>query len=503
MIYREKIYQLSAAFLLAGTLVVGQPMEAQTVEHIRTTDHVTSAGVTDATINDVWFTYLCQQGNPLCGGAMVDLAMQKYTASLPRTVKVVDVESRDAQSIGWSWVNAVPHDQDGFCFIGTFDDETVDMRNSVHRVQASMGGGWYPTEPANSTCAYRVLGVPEEGLLQWSGTNGVFGIHDSGSLVRRYWSGAQWNNDSISTWGGAPIIGSLVQGGGVGAHGEVYGVNEYGEVFTTWNNGGEIEYAIIPGTSGVRIDSLTFTGPGVLYATKKIGLIKIYWSNGWQVDHIPHWGARLVADSLIAGSSGHVFGVNTAGQAFGTWNNGGVTTFALIPGAVDLVSDSLVKSPSHGIFAVKNDGSLMRFYWSSGWQTEVISHWGGPLVADSFVPNTNNGHIIGVNEAGQLAGTYTNSGNVTFATIPGTSGIVPNSVAVTPNGIFSVRDDGALLRSYWSSGWNTEVIPHTGADIVPESLIPSEIDQIYGLNEDGEVFATWIDGGSFAYALLP
>ncbi|MEM1182415.1 MAG: hypothetical protein AAGM22_28975 [Acidobacteriota bacterium] len=508
MISWGKTLPLITALLAVTLLAPHGATEAQTVEHIRSTDHISANGVTDTSLM-TWFNYLCDPDKPLCGNYPVDLRLRRYEPKLPRNVATRDVQPLSSTSLGWRWVNTGLHGQEPFCFVGQITRDPIAgdrvlLRNSIHRVTTAFAGGFYPVDESKSTCTYEVNGVPEDGLLQWSGTNGAFGVHDELALVRRYWDGAGWQRDTVSVWGGAPIVGSLVQGGGTGIHGEVYGLNESGQIFTTWNNGGEIEYAIIPGTDGFHMDSLVYAGNGVLYGMKKAGLHRVYWSGGWQVEHIPSWGSRLVSDSLIAANNQNVFGVNNAGQAFTTWNNGGVTTFALIPGATDLVSDSLVKSPGHGLFAVKTDGSLVRIYWNAGaWQTDVIPHWGPALIPDSFVPNTNNGHIIGVNVDGQLVGTYTNAGAVTFAIIPGVADVVPHSIAVTPNGLFSVRDDGELLRSYWAGSWNTEVIPHTGAPLVPESLIPSEIDQIYGLNEDGEVFATWIDGGSFAVAILP
>lgn len=65
-------------------------------------------------------------------------------------------------------------------------------------------------------------------------------------------------------------------------------------------------------------------------------------------------------------------------------------------------------------------------------------------------------------------------------------------------GIYGLTEDGELFRSYREgTGWRCEPIPHYGGAIVAGSLI-SGPGRIFGVNEYGTLFNTWIDQAGVA-----
>jgi hypothetical protein len=71
------------------------------------------------------------------------------------------------------------------------------------------------------------------------------------------------------------------------------------------------------------------------------------------------------------------------------------------------------------------------------------------------------------------------------------------------SGIFSLGADNSLQRFHYQDGWQVEKIPYYGAR--PASLAHGsgwEYGKIYGLNQDGQLFATWYDGNQVNYGVI-
>ncbi len=129
---------------------------------------------------------------------------------------------------------------------------------------------------------------------------------------------------------------SLIDGEGTGVHANVYGVNEHGEIFVTWNDSGTLRFALLSVVSNAVPDSLVLSGGnGVFGVTSAGNLFRTWWHNSHQMEILPHYGGALVAQSLVAGEGigvhANVYGVNEHGDFFTTWNDQGTIRFALIP----------------------------------------------------------------------------------------------------------------------------------------------------------------------------
>ncbi|MCG8462049.1 MAG: hypothetical protein MI919_37675 [Holophagales bacterium] len=459
--------------------------------------------------------YDCGTG-PFCGTYSIFLSVYFYEDFLGYGRKVTNVTPESSASVGWS-DDSTMNDQQSYCRIDAFDEYFVQTTNFLHTVYT--GGGWdqYPAD--YPSCAYRQWARPRTGIVDWAGSNGVFGITPAGSLIRKHWT-TSWTTTPIPHWGGDLVVGSLIQGTGTGTAGNVFGVNESGRMFTTYVTGGVVTFALVPGTFDLDPHSLALSNGNGVFGVKTSGeLVRAYWAGtGWANETIPHWGGDLVPSSLLTGGgsglAATIYGVNENGQVFTVYNPGSGPTFALIPHTARIHPDSLVYTDGNGLFGIDAvNGELKHIYWGGGgWNVDTIPHWGPDLEPVSLIPGTTTGpnaNIYGVNAAGQMFTTYKPGGVVTFAIVPGTSGLDPESLAPTAGkGVFGVQTDGDLVRSYWTGGgWVTELIPHWGPPIVPESLIAGwstgAYANIYGVNRAGQLITTYNPGGVVTFAIVP
>lgn len=78
-----------------------------------------------------------------------------------------------------------------------------------------------------------------------------------------------------------------------------------------------------------------------------------------------------------------------------------------------------------------------------------------------------------------------------------------SSIIETEFGLFSVSNQGQLIKINWSnSGWMSKVLETWGAPIVPSSLISIGGGFIAGVNQDGRVVVTYGDSNNIGYAIL-
>ena len=459
--------------------------------------------------------YDCSMG-PLCGTyAPMFISTYFYEDFLGYGRQVTNVTGDSASSVGWS-IDSTMNNQQGFCQVDAFNDYFVQTRNYLHVVNDGSGWNQYPGDYPK--CGYHVWARPRTGTVEWAGKNGVFAITTEGKLIRKHWTGS-WTTTHIPHWGGDLVVGSLIQGEGTGASGNVYGVNENGQMFTTWISGGVPTFALIPGAVNLDPHSLALSNGNGVFGVRTTGeLVRSYWAGtGWATQVIPHWGGGLVPSSLVQGDgsglTANIYGVNENGQVFTVYYTGTGLSFALITESSNIHPDSIVFTDGNGVFGIDTAGALKHIYWSAGsWHADTIPHWGPALNPVSLIAGKLTGpsaNVYGVNASGQMFTTWLSSGVVTFAIVPGTSGLDPESLAPTDgNGVFGVRTSGELVRSYWGGGgWNTDVIPHWGAAIVPESLIDGELTgtdaNVYAVNTAGQLVGTWNDSGTITYAIIP
>ncbi len=351
--------------------------------------------------------------------------------------------------------------------------------------------------------------------------SGLFALTTHKDLKRFYWepNTSSMNEEVIPHWGADLVPGSMIRGG----FGEkIYGVNYAGQIFSTWRNGGAINFTLIdpPGDVSVHPDSLVMSHGSGLFAVSTNGALeRFYWSNGWQRQVLHHSGADLVPGSLIraGGEEEFIFGVNTAGQIFTTRSDTDPMSSRLIdpPVRVSVHPDSLVMT-GLGLFAVSINGALERFYRDSShlWQRQTIPHWGADLEPGSMIRGGNGEGVYGVNTADQIFTTsIDNSGVISFELIdlPGNpilATVYPDSLVMShDSGLFAVGTNGnTFLRFYRDSSglWQRQRIPYWGALLRPGSMIRGGFgEKIYGVNYAGQIFSTWKDNGVITFALIP
>ena len=201
------------------------------------------------------------------------------------------------------------------------------------------------------------------------GNTGVYGIDARGGIVRAWWSGNPgWKFETVPTWGGRIVPGSLIAG-----ESRVYGVNEFGKIVNTYPDSGVIKFGVIEGRSDLVPGSLALGGSpkantGVYGVNRSGLLVRAFWNNGaWAFQSISA-GSSLVPGSLISGY-GWVYGLNTKGQivlgyvdASGALKTSLFTTISgLVPGSLALGGPAKTVNDIYGVDA---KGQLIRTYYN-------------------------------------------------------------------------------------------------------------------------------------------
>ncbi|MEM7248008.1 MAG: hypothetical protein AAF533_21930 [Acidobacteriota bacterium] len=272
--------------------------------------------------------------------------------------------------------------------------------------------------------------VPGSLVMTRDNGNGFYAVDATGRLhhVEDLAGPTGWVSQTLDTWGRRIIPGSLVQGLGVGDHGNAYGVTEADELFVTYDFGSS--FALISGAVDVVPGSLALTdGQGVFGITRAGELIQAKWvGSGWRVEIIPHWGPPLDPYSLEVGVTtgvhANIYGTNVDGELFTTWNDGGVIRYADIAVAGELDQDSLAVT-TVGVFGIRLDGRLVRVFWNSGdWYHEIIPSPQYTLVPESLVATgTAVKPVVGVTpiphlHSGDMFAVHNDSGTYVFEVAP-------------------------------------------------------------------------------------
>lgn len=342
--------------------------------------------------------------------------------------------------------------------------------------------------------------------------NGVYAVNTSGALSRFYWTGTQWERETIDTGNYSIAAGSLISGPQ-----KVYGVTTTGRVFNTYVSGSDVLFGVLPDPADIQPGSLALSGTpgdnvGVFGVTNSGALVRFYWeSSTWNRETIATGGNSIAADSLIPGSD-RVFGVTTSGRVFNAYMNGGQITFGLLPSPADIATNSLAVggtvSSNVGVFAVNTGGNLVRFYWSSStWNRVTVNTQGYTIAAGSLVPGEY--RVFGVTTNGNGFHTYLPGAQVGFSLLPGPADIEDESLAVSGtvddnSGVFAVDGAGAMVRFlyYYGGGWDRETIFTSNYVMHPGSLT-SGFHKIFAVSfYTGEICNTYISGGNVQFGLL-
>ncbi|MEM7244395.1 MAG: hypothetical protein AAF533_03575 [Acidobacteriota bacterium] len=442
----------------------------------------------------------------------VNLAEIHFEETIPPWLTVRSTSFDEDGTVGWS--DESPQYKQPWCEALRWGGDELVLRTWLHVIFNVQ----YPEPWDETRCDYHVEGVARQGVLRWTDGNGAFGVNEHGQLQQKIFVGGAWNTRIVDHVGADPAVGSIVTGEGTGIHANVYGVNDDGQAFTTWHDGSDIQLAVIPGADDVVPGSLAMTeanGNGIFGVTSTGDFLRAWWQSGWNVQTIASPGAPIVPGSLVAdhdsGPQGRVYGVDENGQVVMTYRDASGIQAIVIPGLAQVVSGSLAHSRGNGVFAIDRLGRLLRIDWDSGFVIEVIPTFGSALEPRSMVPGWQTGadaNIYGVNAAGKIFSVWNDGSSLQFALVPGTDDLHPESLVATTSdsGIFGVRTSGELTRTWWEAGsFHSEVIPHFGGPLVPESLAvgTSGWDQVIGVNEDGQMFTTYEVGGTTKFGLVP
>jgi hypothetical protein len=220
--------------------------------------------------------------------------------------------------------------------------------------------------------------------------SGLYAVTKDGKLVRSWWMADRWRFETIPSWGGKIVAGSLISG-----EMRVIGVTSEGRMFNTYLDGGIVKFGLLGDRTDVVAGSLALGGEALydansgIYAVTTGGeLIRGWWANNaWHFETIPSWGGKIVAGSLVSGEM-RVYGTTDTGRVFNTYPAGNQIGFGILRDDVTVLPSSLALggSPrnSKAVYAVDPSFRLLRFWWhGSQWAVEPVA--GVATMAGSIV----------------------------------------------------------------------------------------------------------------------
>jgi PKD repeat protein len=364
---------------------------------------------------------------------------------------------------------------------------------------------------------------------------GVFAVSTSGELYRYYFDSNRnrWEREKVPTAEHRVVAGSLISG----EH-RVFGVTQGGTVFNARRDGTSIQFHfllgdgetdIVPGSLALGGEINDNVGVFAVSATGELYRYDFdYGSSRWERKRVPTGTNKIPAGSLISGEH-RVYGVTQGGTVFNTWQDKENVRFDFLlgDGETDIVPGSLAlggtpngSNTEDGVYAVSTTGGLYRYdfdYGSSRWERERVPTGTNQIVAGSLISGEH--RVFGVTIAGTVFRAYQERGDVRFELLLGSTetDVAPGSLALgraqdDPSGeagVFAVSTSGELYRYYFDSNrnrWEREKVPTAEHRVVAGSLISREL-SVYGVTQDGVVFATWQDswrlgGGSVRFGFL-
>lgn len=386
---------------------------------------------------------------------------------------------------------------------------------------------------ANDGTAFDTLSLPgSTGLLAHT-DDGIYKIHGNSQLCRTYWKNDQWNRQIIPHGDVDLIHGSLISGFDDEPNKSIYGVNEYGQVFTTWkNDGGVIKFAIIPGIQDVVPSSLVlgtgmwdgdYKAPGVYGVTTDGNIINFYWrAEEWISRTIPD--GKAVPGSLICGDA--IYGVDFQGRVCRVMQRKGVLEYCTILSEFDdVIPGSLCRGTgmddgersSPGFYGVITSGHVVHYRFlletSKGsiqedrWDRRIVPGADSKAVSGSLVPGKT--AIFGVSPLGCVCQiTQLENGDLTYRHIlENYKDVAPGSLCMGDHnypsdvpGLFGVNTDGIFVNYLENKGSWDRRMPVWGGDVLAGSLVRGH--KMYGVDPCGRIVATWHENGDLKYARI-
>jgi len=221
------------------------------------------------------------------------------------------------------------------------------------------------------------------------GNTGVYGVTASGGIVRAWWSGnAGWKFETVPTWGGKIVPGSLIAG-----ESRVYGVNELGKIIGTYPDAGVIKFGVVEGRTdivpGLALGGNSKVNTGVYGVTTSGLLARAFWNNGAWAFQTAAAGSPVAAGSLVS-AAGSVYGLNAKGQIFNGFVDGGTLKTAAIGNAAGLVPGSLAiagpTGPFSDIYGVDSQGRLVRTFYMGFLPGATRPQAAAPPIVDQPLP---------------------------------------------------------------------------------------------------------------------
>lgn len=247
----------------------------------------------------------------------------------------------------------------------------------------------------------------------WFG--GWFGVNTSGKMVRAYWQNLWLFTTVISPTGDLHRIvpGSLISVMGD----EIMGVTSSGLPVITTTTGTGVSYDVIAGVSNIVPGSLTYTtgyGGWGVYGMKNSGAMFRIWkataTSPWAISDVLTPGAKIVPGSLQRMNAG-VVGIDTTGKMALAYISHPTDSirFTSLSKTINVVPGSLTtKGDSSGhIFGVNTAGNLVRSWYTNteGWNNFAEIAVGDSKLMPKSLVTDYAGMVRGLNMRGQVVTT--------------------------------------------------------------------------------------------------
>jgi hypothetical protein len=339
--------------------------------------------------------------------------------------------------------------------------------------------------------------------------HGIFAIEESGDLMRAFWTNTpgatpavRWNFQIIAKTDVRLVPGSLISTNVVDG-GRVYGVNDRYEVLRTDFTNSSQPSVVSLGGPGISPGSLVVdsTATNLYGVNLSRNLVRLSATTGLStVISAPDFMASTSLVATNVGGTIRIFGVTESYVV--VYTTGSATTATPVSG-VTAVPGSLVNAGNDGLFGVDENNKLVHISASSGVGSfPVVSLPGFILHAGSLVCQS--GKVYGVSESRRIALLYPSA--MLLSGSPQIPDIVPGSlVDGLFNGLFGITPSGDLIQIKPSGSASTfNLMPHIGGNVVPGSLLSDTPDggRAYGVNVDGKIINSWLNGTVFTYSIV-
>jgi len=387
--------------------------------------------------------------------------------------------------------------------------------------------------------------IETSGLLAFT-NDGLYMIK-YGNLYRTYLEDDQWNSQVIFHNGGDLIEGSLISGFDDDIAKVIYGVDEFGTVFTTHVDSGVIslilpefqdvvpgslilgtgmDFGEIPGVFGVTTSGQVVCYRFVVEGGSKGNSKTTSFSNVQSA----HWGRRTVygvtvdPGSLVCGDIG-IFGVDLDGRVIQVGDYGDVligwpvlSSFSdVVPGSLcwgDSMDSGDFSAP--GLYGVTTSNDVVNYLDSSG-NGNWVRRTTNLVLFDKALPGSlvfGNSYIYGVDPQGSVFSVRQENGDLVYDWIlPEFQDVVPGSLCWgtgmfsgddSAPGLYGVIISGKIVNYHWLDDVNgcwERRNPVDGGDALAGSLVCG-ISKMFGVDNQGHIVMTWQHKDDLQYEVI-